>query len=272
MCDGEEPRKEMTDSKLEKRITPRYPAGSDAFAVYGEGSYPVRDLSLGGAFIRDADPLPAGSTVYLNLHLERLRLALQARVRRSLPRQGMGIQFQNIPPDARDALEKYLNKLAQTQQHVPADQTAGDNAAAAPPPETHPPSTPAAATASPEEAEISARLKKLSEGLRQLEEDLQPGAIDMRVLSDFRAAVDHIRLTAWAVQEWAELEGKREDPYSILPLLTRERVRRATSMNHELATDLAAMELSLDSEGLDELFRAVEELYERLARLYKKPV
>jgi hypothetical protein len=271
---GQERRKEMIGSKLEKRITPRYPVGPDAFAVYGEGSFPIRDLSLGGAFIKDADPLPAGSTMYLNLHFDKQRFAIQARVRRSLPGRGMGIQFQGNAADTREALEKYLNKLAQTQHHTPA-QLAADaapSATAAPYSETHTRSTPTAAATSSEETDVSSRLKKLTEGLRDLEEDLGQGDFDVRVLSDFRAAVDHIRLTAWAVQEWAELEGKREDPYSILPLLTRERVRRASSMSHELATDLAATELSQDTEGLDELFRAVEELHDRLARLFKKSV
>lgn len=52
-------------------------------------------------------------------------------------------------------------------------------------------------------------------------------------------------------------------------MLTQERIRRATQLNNELALDLDAHEVDFDNEGMDNLYRAVEGLFLRLARFFK---
>jgi hypothetical protein len=91
-----------------------------------------------------------------------------------------------------------------------------------------------------------------------------------RVLSDFRSAIDNIRQTAWAVQQWIELQQQDRDPYSVLGILSVERVRRATQITKDLTIDLESMEVSLETGGLADLFSAVESLQLRLAPLFKK--
>ncbi|MGC2719690.1 MAG: hypothetical protein WA209_08870, partial [Candidatus Acidiferrales bacterium] len=49
---------------------------------------------------------------------------------------------------------------------------------------------------------VTARLETATSELQQLEQLVQSGELDQRVLSEFRNAVDHIRTTAWAVQKW----------------------------------------------------------------------
>lgn len=117
---------------------------------------------------------------------------------------------------------------------------------------------------------LSARLEKMSVELRELEQSMKSGDIEPRVLREFRDSVDHVRQTAWAVQQWLELQAKRGDVYSVLSLLTAERIRRATQLSSDLAMDLDATEVTFETEGLPALFRAVQGLYERLARLFKK--
>lgn len=125
----------------------------------------------------------------------------------------------------------------------------------------------AEASSSPE---LGTRLEKISQELRELSESIKSGEVEPRVLQQFRDAVDHVRLTAWTVQQWLELQAKHGDAYSVLSLLTAERIRRATQLSNDLSLDLEAAEISFETEGLGKLFEAIRGLYERLARLFKK--
>lgn len=117
---------------------------------------------------------------------------------------------------------------------------------------------------------VSERLKATTDELQKLEQLVVTGDCSPRVLADFRGAVDSIRQTAWAVQQWIELQKQQRDPYTVLGLLTEERVRRATQINRDLAMDLDSLELGLETEGLGKLYEAVRGLHERLLPLFKK--
>ncbi|HXM69161.1 MAG TPA: hypothetical protein VN911_20705 [Candidatus Acidoferrum sp.] len=117
---------------------------------------------------------------------------------------------------------------------------------------------------------LSERLKAATDELQELEQLVVSGNSSPRVLSEFRGAVDSIRQTAWAVQQWAELQKQDRDPYTVLGILSEERVRRATQIARDLTIDLQSMELGLETKGLTTLFEAVEGLYERLTPLFKK--
>ena len=69
------------------------------------------------------------------------------------------------------------------------------------------------------------------------------------------------------MQQWIELQAQERDAYSVLPRLTVERIRRAAQLNEDLALDLDAAEVTIDTEGIDGLRRSVEGLHKRLARL-----
>lgn len=113
------------------------------------------------------------------------------------------------------------------------------------------------------------QLKKASAELVRLERDIRSGNIDSRILMEFRDAVDYVRKTAWAVYEWQERELLRHDPRTLLPLLTTERIRRATQLSQAISADLAAREVTSDTTGIEEFFRAVERVYQRLVDLFK---
>jgi len=82
--------------------------------------------------------------------------------------------------------------------------------------------------------------------------------------------VDNIRQTAWAVQQWTELQQQHRDPYTVLGILSQERVRRATQITRDLTLDLESLELGVETRGLMNLFQAVERLHERLLPLFKR--
>jgi len=116
---------------------------------------------------------------------------------------------------------------------------------------------------------VNFQLKKACADLVKLEYDMRSGPIDPRVLGEFRDAVDNVRKTAWAIQEWQERQLLHQDPYTVLPLLTAERIRRATQLCDALATASAAHEVARESVGIDEFLRAVEGVHESLLVLLK---
>src|SRR6202047_903725 len=117
---------------------------------------------------------------------------------------------------------------------------------------------------------VSERLKAATDELQKLEQLVVSGDCALRVLSEFRGAVDSIRQTAWAVQQWTELQRQHRDPYTVLGILSEERVRRATQLTRDLTIDLQSLELGLETEGLEKLFQATKGLHEVLTRLFRK--
>jgi hypothetical protein len=113
------------------------------------------------------------------------------------------------------------------------------------------------------------RLKMAIDSLLKLEEAIRSGGMDPRVLREFRDAVDHVRKTAWALQELQERQIQQRDTATVRSLLTEERVRRATQLSNALASDLDHREVTDSTVGAADLFRAIEGLYLRFASLFK---
>jgi len=52
----------------------------------------------------------------------------------------------------------------------------------------------------------------------------------------------------------------------VLPMLALARVRRATHLFNELATDIDVAEINKEAEGFSDLVRAMERVYDRVTR------
>jgi hypothetical protein len=113
------------------------------------------------------------------------------------------------------------------------------------------------------------QLKKTCADLVRLEYEMRSGPFDPRILGEFRDAVDNVRKTAWAVQEWQERQSRQQDPLTVLPLLTAEGIRRATQLCDAITTGLAAHEVARETVGIDEFIRAVERVHQSLLALLK---
>ena len=118
---------------------------------------------------------------------------------------------------------------------------------------------------------VNFQLKKTSAELVRLVNALRSGSVEPDILKEFRDAVDYVRTTAWAVQEWQERQLQQHDPQTVLPLITAERIRRAAQLSEAIATDLAAHKVTRETAGIDELFRAIERVYRHLQDLLKDP-
>jgi len=116
---------------------------------------------------------------------------------------------------------------------------------------------------------ISMRLQAATIELNELQQLIRSGDFDGHLLRDFRGAVDNVRTTAWAVQQWIPLREQGGDAYSVLPLLSAERVRRATQLATDLLLDLDTVEVGIETQGLRDLFEVVNSLHPRLASLFK---
>ena len=117
--------------------------------------------------------------------------------------------------------------------------------------------------------EATVRLAAVTAELKELEQLIRIEKVDPRVLQDFRESVDHVRTTAWAIQQWIELGEHHKDQYSVLPMLTLERVKRAALLAHDLALDMDSTDVSVETPGLEGLFGAIRGLYSRLQPLFK---
>lgn len=116
---------------------------------------------------------------------------------------------------------------------------------------------------------VNFQLKKTSAQLLKIEQAIRAGGIDQRILTDFRDAVDYVRKTAWAVQEWQERQLQHHDPQTVLPLLTTERVRRAAQLCKAILGDLTNHQVTSETAGFDDLFRAITSVHQRLSDLFR---
>jgi len=105
----------------------------------------------------------------------------------------------------------------------------------------------------PPASDITARVEQATQELLEIEKLIGSGAVDGRILQDFREAVNHIRQTSWAVQRWLELRDKKQDPYGAVDLMVRERIRCATQLSRELGHDIEGSEVDIETEGLSAL-------------------
>lgn len=115
---------------------------------------------------------------------------------------------------------------------------------------------------------ISGRLKKTTTELRDIQQLLTNDPdLDVRVLVEFREAVNHVRHTAWAVEQWLKLRVQKGDTFSVLNMLAVERVRIAGELSAGLLLDLEANEITAETEGMEKLVPAVRKLAARLQSL-----
>jgi len=120
----------------------------------------------------------------------------------------------------------------------------------------------------PQDPELSSRLKKTNEELRNLQDSVKTGMINVKVLMDFRSAAERARQASAAVQQWLESQGKGNDPYKLMPQVMRQRVEMATNLIKDVTRDLETLDVDYDTPGLPELNEAVRTLAERLSKLF----
>ena len=122
-------------------------------------------------------------------------------------------------------------------------------------------------------SDLSGQLANAAGQIRELEQAMKSHqtGLDIRLLIEFRQAVDQIRLTTWAMQKWIDLRGDQKNLYGALALLMAERIRRATELNNELARDLKSIGMVPETTGITDLRIAVERLLQCLGAFGQEP-
>lgn len=123
---------------------------------------------------------------------------------------------------------------------------------------------------SPGHSDIASRLRKTEQDLKEAQDSVKTGMINVKVLMDFRNATERARQASAAVQEWLEAQGKGNDPYKLMPKVMSERVNMANELLKDVARDLEGGELDYETPGLGELNKTVKSLADLLGRLFPK--
>ncbi len=115
----------------------------------------------------------------------------------------------------------------------------------------------------------AAALRKFTEDLRLLERQLQTAPLsDLAALTEFRQALDEMRMTAWTVNELHIAQSHKKE--ALASFLAAERIRRFAQIIRDLCRDLQDQQLTWGSGGIQTLFDSVTMLHSQLQRLVQQ--
>jgi c-di-GMP-binding flagellar brake protein YcgR len=97
----------------DRRILPRAPLATQVQYDTSMSLAFSRDISLGGMFIETTVPLPVGSSLLVRFNLDQKDqvVTATAHVAYHVEKMGMGILFTEMEPQARDAIQLYVESV-----------------------------------------------------------------------------------------------------------------------------------------------------------------
>lgn len=119
---------------------------------------------------------------------------------------------------------------------------------------------------------VDLQVKKTIVELQNLEKLLQCEDIDLRLVKEYRDAVEYIRTAAATLQQLRECQFGGLDGGELLSALATDRIRRTLNLCVEVAADLDAGRVKSESTGVDDLYRAIEDLHDRIRQAGKARV
>ena len=112
----------------------------------------------------------------------------------------------------------------------------------------------------------SLQVKIAATELQRLEKSLRSQNVDLRLLKEFRDAVDYLQAIAGSVQQARERQAE-DDEESEDSSLVGERIRRTINFCLEVITDFDAGRITEHTKGLAELLESVEQISQRFRSL-----
>ena len=126
-------------------------------------------------------------------------------------------------------------------------------------------STSSANTTTSANTTVSVRLQSVTEELRKIEELLKSEEeLAPRILADFRDAVNRVRNTAWAMEQYANSKITNTEPRTVLSTVAGERIRVAFQLCKSIESDLANSEIKFQKGQLLQLHEATQELVRKV--------
>jgi hypothetical protein len=112
---------------------------------------------------------------------------------------------------------------------------------------------------------VNLQVKKASVELQKLEKSLRTHNVDLRLLKEFRDAVDYMQAIAGSVQQGRERQIEGDE--GVDTWLVGERMRRTINFCLEVITDFDAGRITEETKGLAELLESVEQISQRFRSL-----
>ena len=124
----------------------------------------------------------------------------------------------------------------------------------------------------PEMGNLSVRshLEKGISELQGLHKLLLSTEVDPDVLAAFRDALNRVRNTAWAAQEYVVRKENEQGSTSVLSLLAGERIRAIYQLCEVLTDDLKRTDIEFQRGSLVQLYEVTKTLTEQLKRVIDK--
>ena len=117
---------------------------------------------------------------------------------------------------------------------------------------------------------VDLQVRKSIAELHHLEESLLSEGIDLRLLGEFRDAVEFLRTAGTVVQRLRERQLQGRDDEDVHSLLSADRIRRATRLCLEVVTDVDSGKVHCETKGVEEFLRALEQAQDRMKRFRKR--
>ncbi|MGA3086977.1 MAG: hypothetical protein ABSD75_00100 [Terriglobales bacterium] len=117
---------------------------------------------------------------------------------------------------------------------------------------------------------VRAHIEKGISELQGLHKLLLSSEIDPDVLVDFRDALNRVRNTAWAAQQFVVRKESGQGSSSVRSLLTGERIRVTYQLCQALGDDLKRTDIEFQAGSLVQLQEVTKALTERLERIIKR--
>jgi len=117
---------------------------------------------------------------------------------------------------------------------------------------------------------VRSHLKKGIGELLGLHHLLLTNEVDPSVLADFRDALNRVRNTAWATQQYVVRKETDQDSTSVLAVLAGERIRTAYQLCQALTDDLRKADIEFQRGSLVELYEITKTLTEQLKHVIDK--
>lgn len=119
---------------------------------------------------------------------------------------------------------------------------------------------------------VDLQVKKTIVELQNLEKLLQCEDLDLHLVKEYRDAVDRIRTAAATLQQLRECQFGGSDQGVVLSTLATDRIQRTTNLCMEVSADLNDGRSTNESKGVEELYRAIEYLHDRIRQAGKARV
>jgi hypothetical protein len=111
---------------------------------------------------------------------------------------------------------------------------------------------------------VDLQVNKTIVDLQNLEKALKGEEIDVRLVKEYRDAMDYICSTTDTLRRLRTSKPRPSDDQELLSLLAADRIRRAISLCLDVIADLDWGRVRQDSKDVEELVRTIQHLQQRL--------